>query len=132
MFEKLAAELSVGNLTVQVVPVPNNHFGTTVNVSGLLTAHDMKSTLETIKEPFDGILIPESCLRAGDNIFLDDVTLQEFCGWFDCRVETVGGGEDYYQALTDYTSYQGVTGEEAVYMWQSNAAYTKRGGDRNE
>ncbi|MBE6098662.1 MAG: DUF512 domain-containing protein [Anaerovibrio sp.] len=136
MFEQLAGQLSLNNLKVTVVPVPNRHFGTTVNVSGLLTAHDMRTTLEetvnTSSDNFDGILIPESCLRVGDNIFLDDVTLEEFSGWFDGRVETVSGGGDYFRALTNFSGYQGVSGEEAVYMWQSNAAYTKKGGYKNE
>lgn len=132
MFERLAVQLAVPNLDITLVPVPNHHFGTSVNVSGLLTAHDMKSALDAAWDDFDGILIPESCLRTGDNIFLDDVSLEEFCSWFDSRIETVNGGRDYYKALTDFDSYQGVNGEEAVYMWQSNAAYTKRGGYDNE
>ncbi|MCR5176579.1 MAG: DUF512 domain-containing protein [Anaerovibrio sp.] len=132
LFRKLADELPVVNLEVEVVPVPNNHFGTSVNVSGLLTARDMKSALGNTEKDYDGILIPESCLRTGDNVFLDDVSLQEFCGWFSGRVETVSGGEDFYRALTDFSNYQGVDGQEAVYMWQSNAAYTKRGGYDNE
>ena len=132
MFRKLADELAVGNLEVTIVPVPNNHFGTTVNVSGLLTAHDMKSAMDSLGETFDGILIPESALRAGDNIFLDDVSLDDFKSWFHGRVETVGDGRDYFNALTDFENYQGVDGEAAAYMWQSNAAYTKRGGHNNE
>ena len=114
------------------MPVPNNHFGTTVNVSGLLTAHDMKQALEALGKTFDGILIPESALRAGDNIFLDDVSLEDFKDWFPTRVETVGDGKDYFNALTQFANYQGVSGEAAAYMWQSNAAYTKRGGHKNE
>ena len=132
LFERLAGQLSVNNLEVTVIPVPNNHFGTTVNVSGLLTAHDMREAINGLKAEFDGILIPESSLRQGDNIFLDDISLTEFCSWFDSRVETVSGGRAYYMALTDFTNYNGVADEEAVYMWQSNAAYTKRGDYKNE
>ena len=132
MFRGLADELPIDNLEVTIVPVPNNHFGTTVNVSGLLTAHDMKQALEALGKTFDGILIPESALRAGDNIFLDDVSLEDFKDWFPTRVETVGDGKDYFNALTQFTNYQGVSGEAAAYMWQSNAAYTKRGGHNNE
>ena len=132
MFRGLADELAIDNLEVTIVPVPNNHFGTTVNVSGLLTAHDMKQALEALGKTFDGILIPESALRAGDNIFLDDVSLEDFKDWFPTRVETVGDGKDYFNALTKFANYQGVSGEAAAYMWQSNAAYTKRGGHNNE
>ncbi|HAF32147.1 MAG TPA: DUF512 domain-containing protein, partial [Anaerovibrio sp.] len=93
---------------------------------------DMKSAMDALKDDFDGILIPESALRAGDNIFLDDVSLDDFKSWFHGRVETVGDGKDYFNALTDFENYQGVNGEAAAYMWQSNAAYTKRGGHNNE
>ena len=79
-------------------------------------------------DKLDGIMIPESCLRAGDNIFLDDVSLQEFRDKIPCRVETVGSGRDFYEALTSWDDYSGVGSETAAYMWQSNAAYTKRGG----
>lgn len=127
LFERLALELRVKNLEITVVPVPNTHFGTTVNVSGLLTAHDMRAAIKQVDGHYDGILIPESSLRVGDNIFLDDVTLAEFSSWFDSRVETVSGGKAYYKALTDFANYTGVNDEEAAYMWQSNAAYTKRG-----
>ncbi|WP_297571367.1 DUF512 domain-containing protein [uncultured Anaerovibrio sp.] len=127
LFERLALELRVKNLEITVVPVPNNHFGTTVNVSGLLTAHDMRAAIKQVNRHYDGILIPESSLRVGDNIFLDDVTLAEFSSWFDSRVETVSGGKAYYKALTDFANYTGVNDQEAAYMWQSNAAYTKRG-----
>ena len=127
LFERLALELRVKNLEITVVPVPNTHFGTTVNVSGLLTAHDMRAAIKQVNGHYDGILIPESSLRVGDNIFLDDVTLAEFSSWFDSRVETVSGGKAYYKALTDFANYTGVNDQEAAYMWQSNAAYTKRG-----
>jgi len=127
LFERLAREFRVKNLEITVVPVPNTHFGTTVNVSGLLTAHDMRAAIKQVNGHYDGILIPESSLRVGDNIFLDDVTLAEFSSWFDSRVETVSGGKAYYKALTDFANYTGVNDQEAAYMWQSNAAYTKRG-----
>lgn len=128
LMENLAKSLQSDKIEIEMVPVPNKHFGTTVNVSGLLTAHDMTDSLQEVADHVDGILIPESALRVGDNVFLDDVTLTDFCERFSCRVETVGSGEDYFHALTDWENYSGVSDEAASYMWQSNAAYTKRGG----
>ena len=128
VFKELIDSLNLNNLKVEIVPVPNNYFGTTVSVSGLLTAHDMTETLKAASAGADGILIPESCLRAGDNIFLDDVTLEDFRSRFSSRIETVGNGRDLLEALAFWDSYQGVDGENASYMWQSNAAYTKKGG----
>ena len=128
LFERLAKSLELSDVEIQMIPVPNNCFGTTVNVSGLLTARDMLDNIEPVADKLDGIMIPESCLRAGDNIFLDDVSLQEFRDKIPCRVETVGSGRDFYEALTSWDDYSGVGSDTAAYMWQSNAAYTKRGG----
>ena len=128
LMAELAESISRAGEQVTMVPVPNHHFGTTVNVSGLLTAKDMLTALQDVAGKVDGILIPESALRTGDNVFLDDVSLSDFCARLPCRVETVGSGREYFHALTDWENYSGVGDTAASYMWQSNAAYTKRGG----
>ena len=128
LMAELAESISEAGEQVTMVPVPNYHFGTTVNVSGLLTAKDMLAALQDVAGKVDGILIPESALRTGDNVFLDDVSLSDFCARLPCRVETVGSGREYFHALTDWENYSGVGDTAASYMWQSNAAYTKRGG----
>ena len=128
LMAELAESISGAGEQVTMVPVPNHHFGTTVNVSGLLTAKDMLAALQAVAGDVDGILIPESALRTGDNVFLDDVSLSDFCARLPCRVETVGSGREYFHALTDWENYSGVGDTAASYMWQSNAAYTKRGG----
>lgn len=128
LMAELAESISGAVEQVTMVPVPNHHFGTTVNVSGLLTAKDMLAALQDVAGKVDGILIPESALRTGDNVFLDDVSLSDFCARLPCRVETVGSGMEYFHALTDWENYSGVGDTAASYMWQSNAAYTKRGG----
>ena len=128
LMAELAESISGAGEQVTMVPVPNRHFGTTVNVSGLLTAKDMLAALQDVAGKVDGILIPESALRTGDNVFLDDVSLSDFCARLPCRVETVGSGREYFHALTDWENYSGVGDTAASYMWQSNAAYTKRGG----
>lgn len=132
LLKRLADSLQLAKVEITMVPVVNNHFGSTVNVSGLLTAHDMLASLKGIDTQVDGILIPESALRTGDNIFLDDVSLDDFCQSLSCRVETVAGGNDFYTALADWHNYSGVGAGNASYMWQSNAAYTERGGMLNE
>lgn len=63
-------------LSITVYPVKNTFFGGGVNVSGLVTAGDIIKTLEN--EPkFDELFIPDSMLRDGEDIFLDDITLKE-------------------------------------------------------
>ena len=114
------------NLSVRVLPVVNEYFGNTVNVSGLLTGVDIINTLKSVDDNRDGILIPESALRSGEDIFLDDVTLDELKQQFpNARVEPVQSGAEFKRALTDFHSYHKSRAEESTYMWQSNAGYTK-------
>ena len=126
VLERLAQPMRQANLHVRIVPVPNDYFGTTVNVSGLLTGRDIVRALRALSGPRTGILIPEPALRAGEDIFLDDMTLAELRAAFpEARVEPVQGGSDYRRALADWTHYHKARAGETAYMWQSNAAYTK-------
>lgn len=113
------------NLTVRVLPVVNEYFGSTVNVSGLLTGVDIVNSLKGVDGERDGILIPESALRSGEDIFLDDVTLNDLRKQFPTsRIEPVQSGGEYKRALLDFHSYHKSRAEETNYMWQSNAGYT--------
>lgn len=113
-------------LQVRVIPVLNRQFGDTVNVSGLLTGRDILWALREAGGERDGILIPESALRGGENVFLDDVSLEDLRKAFpEVRIETVGSGGDYCRALHDWETYRKAHGEEAQYMWQSNAGYAR-------
>lgn len=132
LLAELARSLCRQGLRAVMVPVQNRHFGGGVNVSGLLTGGDMLSALKGTAENVDGVLIPKTALRAGDNVFLDDISFEDFCSGLPCRVKTAGSGYEYFQALTDWENYSGAGGEAASYMWQSNAAYTRRGGVRHE
>ena len=116
----------ITNLSVRVLPVVNEYFGSTVNVSGLLTGVDIISTLRSVGGKRNGILIPESALRSGEDIFLDDVTLDELKQNFPTtRVEAVQSGSEFKHALMDFHNYHKSRAEETNYMWQSNAGYTK-------
>ncbi|TYZ24923.1 DUF512 domain-containing protein [Selenomonas ruminis] len=123
---KLADSVQQENLHIRIVPVANDHFGHTVNVSGLLTAKDIMKTLDGLTGKRTGILIPESALRSGEDIFLDDVTLEELQAHYpEARIEPVQGGKDFRQALTGWHGYHKNRNGETAYTWQSNAGYTK-------
>lgn len=126
VMRRLASSVHLPNLHLRVVPVLNEHFGHTVNVSGLLTAKDILRTLESLPGPRTGIILPESALRAGEDVFLDDISLSELADHFPgVRVEPVRSGRDYYEALHDWNNYHKDRAGETAFMWQSNAAYTK-------
>lgn len=111
------------NLSVEVIAVENKFFGSSVNVSGLLTGGDISDALRSIGD-VDGVLIPESALRAGEDIFLDDVTLADLRRSISARIEPVLSGADFRRALADFNLYRKVRSEETQYTWQSNAAYS--------
>ena len=75
---QLVQEVQVANLEVNVVPVENHYFGRQINVAGLLTAQDMLHAWQQLAGDWDGLIIPGTALRKGENIFLDDMTLSEF------------------------------------------------------
>lgn len=74
MAERLMARCP--GLSISVVAVKNEFFGGGVNVSGLLTGSDLIKSLPDLSG-FDELLIPDSMLRDGEDIFLDDMTLSE-------------------------------------------------------
>ena len=126
ILQQLADSVQQENLHIRIVPVKNDHFGHTVNVSGLLTAKDIMKTLDGLPGKRTGILIPESSLRSGEDIFLDDVTLEELQAHYpEARIEPVQGGKDFRQALTGWNTYHKDRCGETAYTWQSNAGYTK-------
>jgi putative radical SAM enzyme (TIGR03279 family) len=129
MMQELADSIDLPGLHVRVIGVENKFFGPSVNVSGLLTGQDIIAALqqETVEsDGKHGIILPECALRTGENVFLDDYTLQDVARAFPgVRIETVQGGADFYQALAHWQDYHSACLAEAEFMWQSNAAYTK-------
>ena len=65
-----------GNIKGNVYPVRNRFFGETITVSGLVTGRDL---LEQLREKHLGerLLLPDNMLRAGERVFLDDVTVEQ-------------------------------------------------------
>jgi len=103
----------------------NEHFGATVNVSGLLTGHDIMQALNALTHEVDGVLIPASALREGEDVFLDDMSLDAMRESFpSVRIEPVATGRDYREALAAWGAYHRER-PSGGYTWQSNAGYTK-------
>ena len=60
----------------RVYPIVNDFFGHTIVVAGLITGRDLIAQLRG-KELGERLLIPQTMLRHGEGVFLDDVTLEE-------------------------------------------------------
>ena len=125
VMEQLARELDPDARRIHVLPIVNEHFGATVNVSGLLTGHDIMQALQSLTHTVDGVLIPASALREGEDVFLDDMSLDAMRASFpSVRIEPVATGRDYREALAAWGAYHRER-PSGGYTWQSNAGYTK-------
>lgn len=64
------------NINIHVYKIINDYFGHSITVTGLLTGQDICVQLSD-KELGDNLLLPTNTLKADENIFLDDMTLEE-------------------------------------------------------
>ena len=71
--------VQIPNLTIRLIPVTNEFFGDKITVTGLLTGGDIMNRLLQEKDIADGsgLLIPCTCLKAEEEVFLDDTTVTE-------------------------------------------------------
>ena len=76
--ERLAGECmrEFPNYEIRIYPIRNDFFGERITVSGLLTGQDILAQLEG-KELGERLLLPCNLLRSGEEVFLDDMTLDE-------------------------------------------------------
>ena len=84
-----------GNVEAQVYPIRNDFFGE------LITGQDLKEQLKG-KDLGECLLIPCNMLRAGENVFLDDVTVEEVEEQLGVPVAVVDeDGVSFVHALTE-------------------------------
>lgn len=80
-------ELRTGT-KLQVLPIGNRFFGTEVSVAGLLTGADLLEQLQG-KALGEGVLIPDVMLKEGEQLLLDDLTLDELSTRLACPLLAV-------------------------------------------
>ncbi len=84
---------------INVYGIENNFFGTTVNVTGLLTGKDIKEQLKN-KNLGDRLLLSKSMFRAGEETFLDDMTREDLQRELGIEVIAVdNNGEDFLKYI---------------------------------
>ncbi len=59
-----------------VVAIQNDFFGAEVTVTGLITGADLQRQLQPL-ELGSGVIVPDVVLQDGQNVFLDDVTIED-------------------------------------------------------
>ncbi len=88
----------IPGVDIAIHPIVNRFFGETVTVSGLLTGQDLVAQLKGAQA--DEILITESMLREGEDIFLDDMTLDQAQSELGIKIRPVpNDGADLLYAL---------------------------------
>ena len=88
-------------IEVNVYSIRNDFFGEMITVSGLVTGQDLKKQLAG-RELGECLLIPCNMLRAGENVFLDDVTVEELEAELGVPVEVVDeDGASLVRAVTE-------------------------------
>lgn len=104
-----AAEKMTGlcpGLAVHVYAIRNDFFGETITVAGLITGQDLIAQLRERQRAGEdlgeALLIPSNMLRSGEQVFLDDVTVQDVEQALGLSVKAVEpGGGDFVSALLD-------------------------------
>lgn len=95
------AKMSYNIKNTEVVSIKNELFGGKVSVSGLLGASDLFRELEGLKA--DRILITESMLKQDEDVFLDDITLEDASKKLGMEIIPVrNDGECFLAALLGY------------------------------
>lgn len=76
------------NTEVTVYDITNEFFGERITVAGLITGQDLKKQLSG-KVLGEKLLLPCHMLRSGEEVFLDDITVQELSEALQIPIEIV-------------------------------------------
>lgn len=87
-------------LKINCYSIKNNFFGGGVNVSGLVVGGDIKEQLAD-KRLGEEMFIPSSMLRAGEDVFLDDMTLEELSDALNIKIAPIDNdGFEFIEKIT--------------------------------
>ncbi len=88
--------IKCNNLTCKVVPIVNNFFGHTINVTGLITGGDILSQLKGM-DLGDELIFPNVMLRREGDVFLDDVSVEDLRKELNVKITVIPN--DGYELL---------------------------------
>ncbi|MBE5953588.1 MAG: DUF512 domain-containing protein [Lachnospiraceae bacterium] len=87
------------NIDFNIYPIKNYFFGDKITVTGLLTGKDIINQLKG-KDLGDVLLLPCQTLKSDEDIFLDDVTLEELQNALQVKVVVVqSSGMDLFDKI---------------------------------
>lgn len=89
------------NVEVFVYGIRNEFFGESITVAGLVTARDIINQIKDV-EKGDKIMLPDSMLRSGETVFLDDVTVEELEKALQVKIDIVeSSGQDFVDKIIE-------------------------------
>lgn len=92
-------ENMVRGLKINVCAITNEFFGENITVSGLLTGQDIIDQMKE-KEIGERLLLPINVLRSGEDVFLDDIRVQDVEKALQVKVDIVkSSGYDFLDAI---------------------------------
>ncbi len=92
---------NVEGLKIEVEKIENEFFGKEVTCAGLIVGQDILKFVLNYKKEFDALLIPQNMLRAGEDVFLDGMSVLELSKKINKPIRIVGeGGEEFFLAVT--------------------------------
>lgn len=100
-FVELAHRINIKfpNIKIHVYKIINDFFGHKITVTGLLTGGDIINQLKD-KPLGERVMLPQNVLKADEDIFLDDVTLDELKQALQVEVYIVkSNGADFVQGI---------------------------------
>ncbi len=91
---------------IDVYSIKNEFFGERITVTGLLTGQDIISQLQG-KELGRRLMLPICLLRSGEQVLLDDMTVQDMEKALQVKIDIVkSSGQDFIDALTGEILYE--------------------------
>lgn len=89
---------------IEIIPVVNHFFGEQITVSGLLTGQDLIAQLKD-RNLGERLLLPCNLLRSGEEVLLDDVTLEELKKLLQVPIDIVkSSGQDLVSCLMKHSA----------------------------
>ena len=83
-----------------VVPITNHFFGELITVSGLITGQDLVAQLQG-RDLGEALLLPCNMLRSGENVLLDDMTVEQIEETLQIKIIIVeSDGRSFTEAVT--------------------------------
>jgi len=99
--QKLAEDIQnkYPQIDIRVYCIENLFFGEKITVSGLLTGQDIRNQLQG-QDLGEELLLPCNVLKADEDIFLDDMTLEELSASLQVSVNIIqSDGQDFVHKI---------------------------------